>query len=80
VSVQFIGHGKRTDTISVPRLRAWLDASDFVQEAFLDVYHELDAYLVDPNLPPLLCLRLHIGPRLTTLHRQHLGTDMRDAG
>jgi RNA polymerase sigma-70 factor (ECF subfamily) len=25
-------------------------------------------------------LRLHVGRRLTTLHRQHLGTKMRDAG
>ena len=33
-----------------------------------------------PKLPPLLWLRLHVGRRLTTLHRQHLGTKMRDAG
>ena len=63
-----------------PRLRARLDASDVVQEAFLDVAGDLDAYLTDPKLPPLLWLRLHVGRRLTTLHRQHLGTKMRDAG
>ena len=63
-----------------PRLRARLDASDVVQDAFLDVARDLDAYLVDPKLPPLLWLRLHVGRRLTTLHRQHLGTQMRDAG
>ena len=63
-----------------PRLRARLDASDVVQEAFLDVARDLDAYLADPKLPPLLWLRLHVGRRLTTLHRQHLGTRMRDAG
>jgi RNA polymerase sigma-70 factor, ECF subfamily len=62
------------------RLRARLDASDVVQEAFLDVSRDLDAYLADPKLPPLLWLRLHVGRRLTTLHRQHLGTRMRDAG
>jgi RNA polymerase sigma-70 factor (ECF subfamily) len=62
------------------RLRARLDASDVVQEAFLDVASDLDAYLADPKLPPLLRLRLHVGRRLTTLHRQHLGTRMRDAG
>ena len=62
------------------RLRARLDASDVLQEAFLDVAHDLDAYLADPKLPPLLWLRLHVGRRLTTLHRQHLGTKMRDAG
>ncbi len=63
-----------------PRLRARFDASDVVQEAFLDVARDLDAYLADPNLPPLLWLRLHVGRRLTTLHRQHLGTRMRNAG
>jgi RNA polymerase sigma-70 factor, ECF subfamily len=62
-----------------PRLRARLDASDVVREAFLDVAGDLDAYLADPRLPPLLWLRLHVGRRLTTLHRQHLGTRMRDA-
>jgi RNA polymerase sigma-70 factor (ECF subfamily) len=63
-----------------PRLRARLDASDVVQEAFLDVAADLEAYLAEPKLPPLLWLRLHVGRRLTTLHRQHLGTLMRDAG
>ena len=62
------------------RLRARLDPSDVLQEAFLDVSHDLDAYLADPKLPPLLWLRLHVGRRLTTLHRHHLGTKMRDAG
>jgi RNA polymerase sigma-70 factor (ECF subfamily) len=63
-----------------PRLRARLDASDVLQEAFLDVARDLPAYLADARLSPLLWLRLHVGRRLTTLHRQHLGTHMRDAG
>ncbi len=63
-----------------PRLRARLDASDVLQEAFLDVARDLDAYLADPTLPPLLWLRVHVGRRLTTLHRQHLRVRMRDAG
>jgi RNA polymerase sigma-70 factor (ECF subfamily) len=63
-----------------PRLRARIDASDVVQDAFLDVARDLDAYLDDPKLPPLLWLRLHVGRRMTTLQRQHLGTRMRDAG
>jgi RNA polymerase sigma-70 factor (ECF subfamily) len=62
------------------RVRARLDASDVLQEAFLDVARDLDAYLADPKLSPLLWLWLHVGRRLTTLHRQHLGTKMRDAG
>jgi RNA polymerase sigma-70 factor (ECF subfamily) len=36
------------------RLRARFDASDVVQEAFLDVARDLGAYLADPKLPPLL--------------------------
>jgi len=62
------------------RVRARLDASDVLQEAFLDVARDLDAYLADPNLPPLLWMRRHVGRRLITLHRQHLGTKMRAAG
>jgi RNA polymerase sigma-70 factor (ECF subfamily) len=62
------------------RVRGRLDPSDVLQEAFLDVARDLDAYLADPKLPPLLWLRLHVGRRLTTLHRRHLGTRMRDAG
>ena len=63
-----------------PRVRARLDASDVLQEAFLDVAADLDAYLADPKLPPLLWLRVHVGRRLAALHRKHLGTRMRDAG
>ncbi len=63
-----------------PRIRARLDASDVLQEAFLDVTRDLPSYLADAKLSPLLWLRLHVGRRLTTLHRQHLGVHMRDAG
>jgi RNA polymerase sigma-70 factor (ECF subfamily) len=63
-----------------PRIGARLDASDVIQDAFLDVDRDLDAYLADPKLPALLWLRLHVGRRLATLHRKHLGTRMRDAG
>ena len=63
-----------------PRLRARVDTSDVLQEAYLDLARDLDAYRAGPNLPPLLWMRLHVGRRLTTLHRQHLGTRMRDAG
>jgi len=61
------------------RLRSRIDASDVLQEAYLDVTNDLEAYLADPKLPPLLWLRLHVGRRLTNLHRHHLGTRMRDA-
>ena len=63
-----------------PRLRARIDASDVLQEAYLDVARDLPSYLVEAKLTPVLWLRLHVGRRLTALHRQHLGTHMRDAG
>jgi RNA polymerase sigma-70 factor (ECF subfamily) len=62
------------------RLQARLDASDVVQDAYVDVVECLDDYLRDPKLPLFLWLRLVVGERLQKLHRHHLGTQMRDAG
>jgi RNA polymerase sigma-70 factor (ECF subfamily) len=61
------------------RLQARIDASDVIQDAYLEVATRLDEYLRAPTLPLFLWLRLVVGERLTTLHRQHLGTQMRDA-
>ena len=61
------------------RLRTRLDASDVLQESYLDLAGDLDAYRADLKLQPLLWMRLHVGRRLTMLHRRHLGTGMRDA-
>src|SRR5262249_4836681 len=61
------------------RLLARLDASDVVQEAYVDVAARLEEYLRDPKLPLFLWLRLVVGERLVRLHRHHLGTQMRDA-
>jgi RNA polymerase sigma-70 factor (ECF subfamily) len=62
------------------RLQARLDASDVIQDAYLDVMARLDDYLRDPRLPLFLWLRLVVGERLLRLHRHHLGTQQRDAG
>ncbi len=62
------------------RLQARLDASDVVQEAYVEVAERLEEYLRDPKLPLFLWLRLVVGERLIRLHRHHLGTQMRDAG
>src|SRR3954465_4968513 len=62
------------------RLRTRLDASDVLQEAYLDLAGDLEAYRADPKLPPLLWMRLHVGRRLAMLHRRHLGAQLRDAG
>jgi RNA polymerase sigma-70 factor (ECF subfamily) len=62
------------------RLQARLDASDVLQEAYVEVIERLEEYLADPKQPLFLWLRLVVGERLLRLHRQHLGTKMRDAG
>jgi RNA polymerase sigma-70 factor (ECF subfamily) len=61
------------------RLQARIDASDVVQEAYVDAVRRLDEYLREPNYPFFLWLRLIVGERLLKLHRHHLGTQMRDA-
>src|SRR5215467_1784475 len=61
------------------RLQARIDASDVIQDAFLDVATRLDEYLREPQLPFFLWLRLVVGEQLTNLHRHHLGAQMRDA-
>jgi RNA polymerase sigma-70 factor (ECF subfamily) len=61
------------------RLLARIDASDVIQDAYVDVVTRLAEYLHNPRLPLFLWLRLVVGERLMKLHRQHLGTQMRDA-
>jgi RNA polymerase sigma-70 factor (ECF subfamily) len=62
------------------RLQARIDASDVIQEAYVEVVSRLEEYLRDPRLPLFLWLRLVVGERLLKLHRHHLGTQMRDVG
>lgn len=62
------------------RLQARMDASDVIQDAHLEIAVRLPDYLRQPTLPLFLWFRLVVGERLITLHRQHLGTQMRDAG
>ena len=61
------------------RLQARIDASDVVQEAYVEVVGRLKEYLGAPSYPLFLWLRLIVGERLLKLHRHHLGTQMRDA-
>jgi RNA polymerase sigma-70 factor, ECF subfamily len=62
------------------RLYGRLDPSDVLQEAYLDVAKRFPEYVAKPTLPFFLWLRWLTGQRLIDLHRQHLGTKMRDAG
>jgi RNA polymerase sigma-70 factor, ECF subfamily len=62
------------------RLQARVDASDVIQDAYVDVVTRLEEYLRDPRVPLFLWLRLVVGERLLKVHRHHLGAQMRDAG
>jgi RNA polymerase sigma-70 factor (ECF subfamily) len=61
------------------RLQGRLDASDVLQEAYLDFARRLPDYAREPAMPFYLWLRFLTGQRLIDLHRQHLGAKMRDA-
>jgi RNA polymerase sigma-70 factor (ECF subfamily) len=62
------------------RLTGRVDASDILQDVYLEVRKRMTAGGADPNLPFFLWLRLVTGQKLTDLHRRHLGARMRDAG
>ena len=63
------------------RLRGRVDPSDVIQEAFLEATARQQDYDRDPDpMPPFLWLRFLALQRLQIAHRQHLGTQARDAG
>jgi RNA polymerase sigma-70 factor, ECF subfamily len=62
------------------RLQGRLDASDVLQEAFLDVQKKAAGLANKPEMSAYLWLRLVTAERLLILHRHHLGAQMRDAG
>jgi RNA polymerase sigma-70 factor (ECF subfamily) len=61
------------------RLRARIDASDVIQDAFVEVTQRLEDYFHDAKVPFFLWLRLVVGEQLKNLHRHHLSVQMRDA-
>ena len=62
------------------RLQGRVDPSDVLQDAYLDLARRLPEYVAKPTMPFFLWLRLLTGQRLLMIHRQHLGTQMRDVG
>jgi RNA polymerase sigma-70 factor (ECF subfamily) len=60
------------------RLQGRVDASDVLQDGFLDAAARVESYARDPKLPLFLWLRLIVSERLAIYHRRHLGTRMRD--
>jgi RNA polymerase sigma-70 factor (ECF subfamily) len=63
------------------RLQGRVDASDIIQEGYLDATQRLPAYLADPDrMPFYLWLRFLVAQRVAEAHRRHLGARGRDAG
>jgi RNA polymerase sigma-70 factor (ECF subfamily) len=60
-----------------PRLAARLDASDVLQEAYLDAARQVQGYLRRPGVAPYVWLRGLAWERLLNLQRQHLGARCR---
>jgi RNA polymerase sigma-70 factor (ECF subfamily) len=62
------------------RLQGRIDASDVIQDVWVEVAEHLPQYEKQGSLPFFLWLRGVAGNKLRELHRRHLGTQMRDVG
>jgi RNA polymerase sigma-70 factor (ECF subfamily) len=62
------------------RMAGRIDTSDVLQDAYLDMARRFPEYAAAPAVPFYLWLRALTGQRLVSLHRRHLGAEMRDAG
>lgn len=62
------------------RIRARVDASDIVQEAFVDAVRRFPEFQRDRKMSPYLWLRFLTMQQLTLAHRRHLGVKARAAG
>jgi RNA polymerase sigma-70 factor (ECF subfamily) len=62
------------------RLVGRLDASDVIQETYLEALERYPEYVREPRLSPYLWLRFLAVQRLLICHRRHLQTQKRDAG
>ena len=60
------------------RLQGRIDASDVIQESFLEATERLNEYRQNPKMPPFLWLRFITAQRLARIHREHLGVQARD--
>jgi len=61
------------------RLQGRIDASDIVQEAYLEAAAHRENYFRHAALPLFLWLRGIVSNKLLEIHRHHLGTHKRDA-
>ena len=56
-----------------PRLQGRVDASDIIQEGYLDAMRRLEEFVRDPSVPFYIWLRFLVGQRVQEQHRRHLG-------
>ena len=63
-----------------PRLRGRVDASDVIQEGYLDAMKRLEEFVREPSVPFYIWLRFLVGQRVQEQHRRHLGTPGRSVG
>lgn len=61
------------------RLRTRVDASDVLQEAYVNLARKLESYRRNEDLPFFLWLRLVTGECIIDLHRRHLQAGKRNA-
>jgi RNA polymerase sigma-70 factor (ECF subfamily) len=61
------------------RLQARLDASDVLQDAYVEFARRFPQYAAEGGMPFYVWLRQLTGQKLIDLHRHHLGARMRDA-
>src|SRR5262245_38270166 len=61
-----------------PALRGRIDASDVIQETFVEVSERLPRYLERQEMPFFLWVRFLTGQKLLQIHRRHLEAGVRD--
>ncbi len=61
------------------RLRGRVDASDVLQDAFVDVSQYIDRFISQPEMPLIVWLRIMTTQRMIDIHRRHLGAEKRNA-
>jgi RNA polymerase sigma-70 factor (ECF subfamily) len=62
------------------RLQGRIDASDILQETYIELKQRLPEFARESSYPFALWLRLLAGQKLMAVHRRHLKAKIRDAG
>lgn len=62
------------------RLAGRVDASDVIQDAYLEAVGRYEKFLEQPDVSPFVWLRFLTFQRLAQLHRHHLGVEARNVG